>query len=237
MKRDKKNLTKLISAMTFGDGHLAVDYRDWSNGGNASFECSHIEEHLDYLQWKKEILEQVTSVSIGKSKDVGEYTFPNGITSITKPQYRIRTRRHPLFSKIRRRCYSEEGQKRIDPHYLKLLDWEFMAIFYMDDGYLSPYVAKGRYDYFQLGICTQTYSYGDNVLLKRAIRDKLGIDFRIRQDSYKSSIKYRLVIASLEKINMFVDGVSPYILPSFNYKIDLSRKAAGSPNKGDEDIV
>ena len=57
---------------------------------------------------------------------------------------------------------------------------------------------------------------GDQLLLKQAIRDTLGVEFNInRQGGY-----YYLRLRSRD-VSTFCEGVRPYIKDSFSYKIRM----------------
>src|SRR4030067_2609914 len=152
--RNNKELTKYVSAFLLGDSTIWIDKRTWGKKGNATFECCQIEEHLDYLEWMKSIIEDITNVELKpKAGQKDMHTFPNGTISKVKKQYRLRSRAHPFFNPFRERMYGT-GKKAIDPHYLTLLDWESLATWYMDDGYISNYMSKKVYPQDRLALCT-----------------------------------------------------------------------------------
>lgn len=205
--KDKKEFVKKIWAFTLGDGSLKKI--DKNNGyKNSCYRIFQIEDHKDYLEWQASMLEELTAVNM--------YYRPAHIIKKTgysaKGGYSLETRVHPLYTKMRNRIYPR-GIKQIDPHYLKLLDWEVLAILYQDDGSLPK--VEGRK--LRCKICTNNYSYGDNFLLREAIKEKVGVLFDIRK--YKS---YYTLQATPNNTEVFIAGVAPYILPSFEYKIDLS---------------
>lgn len=234
--RNNKELTKYVSAFLLGDSSISVDKRDWKRNGNAVFECTQIETHLDYLEWIKSVLEDITSIKISKAKDAGEFKFPQGHTSKTKAQFRVRSSRHPFFNPFRERMYGT-GKKSIDPHYLTLMDWESLAIWYMDDGYISNTIKRKdgkEYPQVILGLCTNCFTYGDNWLLKKAIKEKFDLEFNIQEDRKIKNLTYRLICRAKD-IQKFLDGVEKYIQPSFKYKLINSRTE--SSLKKDEEIV
>jgi hypothetical protein len=234
--RNNKELTKYVSTFLLGDSSIFIDKRDWDKGGNATFECCQIEEHADYLNWMKSVLESITSVTITPKPSHKEYrTFPNGIVSKVKPQLRLRTARHPFFNTFRERMYGT-GKKAIDPHYLKLLDWESMAIWYMDDGYISNYMSKKVYPQDRLGLCTNGFTYGDNWLLKKEIKDIFDIEFNVQGCKQNGHLNYRLILRPRD-VPKFIDNISKYVLPSFNYKLEQTHTGCSINKTMDEDIV
>lgn len=226
----KKELVKYTAAYIIGDGGVYVG----SNGEiNARFQTVKTERNLDFLEWVRGIINNITSTTLTRFD--GEYHTINGKLTYTKPHYRLVSKCHPFFTKFRNRMYLN-GRKVIDPHYLKLMDWEMLAIIYMDDGTIS----KGDYNY-NLELCTQSFSYGDNLLLKKSIKEKLDIEFNIRSRNLSSGIKYSLYLRQRDMYK-FLSNVEEFILPSFSYKIKEPlefykvRKTA-SDNNSDDEIV
>ena len=195
----KKDLYKYVSAFVMGDG--GVYYAN-----KKSKECYFVSNSIQkpYIDWKKSILEEITKVNyrcvIDKRTDYNR-----------KPLHVISTRQHPTYTKMRDRFYTEK-YKGIDPHYLKLLDAEVLAILFMDDG--SCYKDKRCDATPRVTLNTKRLSYADSWLLKKGIKDSLGLEFNVsRQNKY-----YYLTLRSKD-YNKFVDLVHPFILPCFDYKI------------------
>jgi len=204
---DKKTLTKYIVAFCYGDGFLG------KHGKNARFQANNIIDNLDYIEWRASILENVSGLSM--SERVPKIKGWKVLINTT-------THTHPMYTTIWQRLYLN-GRKVFDPHYLKLLDWETLAILYMDDGTLGctkqEYKDKTYRNYYPK-IATCAYSYGDNLLLKKAIKDKLGIEFNINRHSRnkRGETTYILSLQANSR-ERFLSGVEQYILPSFRYKI------------------
>jgi hypothetical protein len=244
--RNEKEITKYIASSLLGDGSITIDKRDYGQGGNAVFEICQIEDHKDYLDWLSEKVSPITSVKVELKptrKKLAQYTFPNGITSTVKPQYRLRTSRHPFFNKFRDRLYAT-GRKTIDIHYFTLFDWESLAMWYMEDGYISSYTTTNRYDskykYSKLGLSTQGFTQAENYVLKKFLKEKFDLEFNLQQNKYPSGIKYRLV-AKADNISKFLDGIHKFIVPSFQYKLDYHHEKfledVAPFEKEDEDML
>lgn len=191
---DKKELVKLISFMSTFDGCL------YTRHSNAQFILNMREENLDYVLWVKSVIDKITSSIIEKRPDYNSDGF------VRKPQVRLYSRTHPFFTTIRNRLYIN-NHKVIDPHMLKLLDEESLAIIFMADG--SGSLKHG------IRFHTKGFSYNDNMALSRAIYEKLGLRTNVnRHNNY-----YELRLKSAD-IGKFVDMVNPYICPSFRYKLE-----------------
>jgi hypothetical protein len=93
------------------------------------------------------------------------------------------------------------------------MDEEFLAIAFMADG--SRYVDK-RWDNatpsYRLHL--NNLCYGDLMLIKKSLKETLGLEINTR----KKGMRYDLAIPNMYS-NLFEEIVSPYILPSFQYKI------------------
>jgi len=213
---DKKRLVKLISFMTMGDGSI------YHNRGskNCLFSMSMTEDHRDFLEYCQGILENVTSCKMIK------YTRDLPRKNLLK----IYTPLHPFFNAIRDRIYFE-NYKSIDIHALKLLDFEALAILYMCDGCLGKYEKDGKVVSYTLTLNLCRLSYGDYLVLKKALKEYLDLEFNV----VKTGTKYFTLRLRSKDIPRFIEGVTPYMTESFLYKVDF-RTNSPSIKEGD-DIV
>lgn len=214
--KDKKQLVKLISYMAMSDGSIH------RNGGskNFVFSMSMVEKHKDFIEYCKGVVENITSCNIMYN----EKNHPR------QNQYKIQTLSHPFFNDLRDRIYVE-NYKSIDIHALKLLDYEALAILYMCDGCLGMCVKDNIVKSYTLTLNLCRLSYGDYFILKKAIKDKLDLEFNI----VKTNRKYFSLRLITRDIPKFIEGVKPYIFDSFLYKVDF--RTIGSPIIGDGEIV
>lgn len=204
---DKKELTKLVSYFIMGDGGA------YTAKHNAKFVMNMKSENKDYIDW----VDNVFSVFVGtKQYERKDY---NTDGCVRAPQIRLETNTHPFITTIRDRIYTD-GYKGIDPHALKLLDWEAMAILYMCDGSLhedKPNGKKGlKNSSWNLTLNMKRLSYGDHLLLKQSIRDRLGVEFNINRQG-----KYYYMRLRCKDVEKFCVGVLPYMKDSFSYKIRM----------------
>lgn len=215
---NEKQLTKLISFFIMGDGGA------YATKLNAKFIMNMKEENQDYIDW----VDKTFSTFVGTKQYKREDYNKDGYNR--KPQIRLETNTHPKITKIMERIYIDK-YKGIDPHTIKLLDWEAMAILFMCDGSLyedKPNPKKGLINSsWNLTLNMKRLSYGDQLLLKQTIRDVLGVEFNInKQNQY-----YYLRLRSKD-VEKFCKGVEPYMLASFRYKIRMIDSV-----KTDGDIV
>ena len=202
-----KQQTKLLSYFIMGDGGVYLGKK------NAQFIMNMKAEHQDYINWVDSVLATVTGTHQYCRKDYST----DGCTRA--PQIRLESRYHPKFTELRERIYTN-SYKGIDPHALKLLDWEAMAILYMCDGSLheeKPNPKKGLVNSsWNLTLNMKRLSYGDQLLLKKAIRDKLGVEFNVSKQN-----KFYYLRLRTRDVKAFCYGVLPYMTESFMYKVRM----------------
>lgn len=204
-------LTKITAASLLGDASVHIP-KDGSK--NAIFSLAQTIDHSDYIFHIATILESVTRVKFWENQP----SMPNA-----KRQLHLQTMRHPFYTKFRERMYGT-GIKSVDPHYLTLLDWEFLAHWFMEDGSLStsPQKKDGRwYNRKEAYLHTNGFSYGDNMLLKQALKEKLAIESNIRIYPGKTGNRTYFLSIYKKSIDKMIEGITKYIVPSFEYKITI----------------
>lgn len=210
---NKKELVKLISYIVMGDGGLYFPSKR-TDGTNAQFIMNMKEENKDYIFFCKDVLEQLTGCRIAERKDY------NVDGCMRKPQLRLESNRHPLLTQIHSRVYTGK-YKGIDPHALKMLDAEALAILYMCDGSFvieKPNPKKGLVnESYNVTLNMKRLSYGDLFILKKALKEKLDLEFNINRQN-----EYYYLRLRVKDFNKFMEMVAPHVLPSFQYKIHES---------------
>lgn len=190
----RKDLMKYVSAFVMGDGGV------YYSGNNCRFICNQIAQHEDYIHWRADILRELTDVNIFENQQEGKQLI-----------LCTQTRTHPVYTKVRERLYID-NYKSVDPHYLTLLDWEMLAILYQDDGSIHK---DGRCDATPtVKLNTKRLSYGDSILLKKAIKEKLDLEFNVHRHYHRYFLSLRAKDYDKFKLN-----VEPFIKPSFSYKL------------------
>ena len=206
--KDKKELMKLASFIVMGDGGLYIRKK----GQQAYFAMNMVCENEDYIDWCKSVLENVTNVN----------KYPLNKKSPRKKQYNITSKPHPFFTKLKDRIYQDK-YKGMDWHAMKLLDFQALAILYMSDGnlhiYKRPEIGMVN-DSVHVTLNLKRLSYGDTVLLKKFIKDKLNLEFNVNKQKKRSGNGYYYYLRLRGKdVKRFMDGIRPYILPSFTHKV------------------
>lgn len=173
---------------------------------NAKFIMNMREENRDYVEKVQQALEDA---GIGTNLyDRKDYNT-DGCTR--SPQLRLESKTHPKLTAIWERVYID-GHKVIDPHMLTMMDEEALSIIFMADG--GRYVDKRCNATPTYSLHTKGYSYGDNFLLKKALKEKLDLEFNVRRHG-----KYWFLGLRAKDSERFEHLVSPYVLPSFGYKL------------------
>jgi hypothetical protein len=173
---------------------------------NAKFIMNMREENRDYVEKVQQTLEDAgigTRLYDRKDYNTDGYT--------RKPQLRLESKTHPKLTTIWERVYID-GHKVIDPHMLTMLDEEALSIIFMADGgrYVDPRCnATPAYS-----LHTKGFSYGDNFLLKKALKEKLDLEFNVHRHS-----KYWFLTLRSKDSEKFEQLVGPHVLSSFDYKL------------------
>lgn len=219
---NQKELTKLVSAFMLGDGCLRV----WNNRPNlnAAYYFSQVDKHEEYVKWQKSVIENITSTTLRH--------YPaeerNGINR--QGHFKLESKPHPFLQTLRERWY-HDGRKTVSSHDLKLMDWQMIALWYMDDGYILN--SENKYHDGDVYLCTDCFSEAEVILLQKAVYSSVGVAMNVRQRGRKKDGTriYRLMANKAQAIK-FLDGVRPYIFESFKYKIRTE-----SPAVAGDDIV
>jgi hypothetical protein len=194
---NKKDLMKYLSAFVMGDGGV------YYSGKHCRFVCNQVAKHEDYIKWRAGILENVTSVNVYENQQPDKQLI---LCTMTKA--------HPIFTDIRERLYID-NYKSVDPHYLKLLDWEMLAILFQDDGSLN---VDNRCEATPTArLNTKRLSYGDSWLLKKALKDRLDLEWNVHRHYHRYFLSLRA-----KDSDKFFSGVKEFIKPSFSYKLPCS---------------
>lgn len=197
-----QQLSKLLYYFSTFDGGLYLV----ANSTNASFIMNMKKQNSDYVEKVRDTLVEAgigCSISDRKLQDDG---FNR------QPQVTLRSKNHPKLTAIRNRIYID-GKKVIDPHMLTMMDAESLAIIFMADGSRvknkqSPNAKPN------ITLNTKGFSYGDNLLLKKAIKETLDLEFNINRQNNYWYLRLRA-----KDVDKFDQLVSEFVLPSFSYKL------------------
>jgi len=209
-KLKSSQLDSAIYAMLLGDGSCDRGGGNYTKSSNFIYKMGHSAEQTEYLLWKKAIIDQISHTksriySYGKTNSV--YLTTNALKYFTKLE--------KIFYKNRKKTIN---QKILN----KLTDLS-LAIWFLDDGYMS--ISSSGSCYGEL--CTDQFSYEEQVLIVNCLKNKFGIVCGIRKLQYKSGkhagkIAYRIKFnkAACAKLS---EIIKPYVnqIPCMKYKLKV----------------
>lgn len=232
---ERKELTKYFVSFVMGDGGLSnlVNHNKFGKSTgqetekrNSKYYLKQIAIHKDYIDWQANLVEELTKCTITLAP---AYTDNRGYAC--QAQYNLSSRCHPFFTELRKRLYN--GNKKVlDPHYLKLLDWESFATMYMDNGWIENKQTETKGIWTRVSIATMAYSYADNKMLRDYMAENFNLHFDVDHKTSRNGTIHYYLRNTKDRALYFLDNISKYVLPSYYYK--LSTRLA--PEKGD-DIV
>ena len=199
-------LKSAIIGMVIGDGCLTKRYKN----GQAYFQMNHCEKQLEYMNWKINIIHNITD---GKTYETQKIL--NG--KIFKG-YHFGSNRHPFFTRLHSRFY-HNGRKVLDEYLVKMINPLALAIIYMDDGTFGRHHTHGNDSFF---LCTQNFDYANQMLLQKSLKLNFGLEWNINKSekSKDGTYNYRLRLST--RFNeKFLDIILPYIrlVPCMHYKL------------------
>ena len=100
---------------------------------NYYLSIAHGSKQKAYLEYKLSILSKHNLASKIVERTYTDKRFKNEVYT----ELRIKTRLHPIFTEIRNKYYDETGHKRVKYEFVKDIDALGLAIWYMDDGYVT----------------------------------------------------------------------------------------------------
>lgn len=200
--QDPKELSKLVSYIIMGDGGVYKTGK--SEKSNCYFTMNMLKRHKDFIIFCKEVIENKVSCKI-KDRYLSNSDGYN-----RKPQLNLLSKTHPYLTTMRSRIYTDR-YKGICPHALKLLDFQALSILYMSDGSVDI-STSGKVKTLTLNM--KRLSYGDQFILKKALKEKLDLEWNINKQNQYYYLRLRN-----KDVMKFMEGISPYIFPSFEYKL------------------
>jgi hypothetical protein len=192
------NLSKiqydLLIGSMLGDGNL--DYSCGSRSESCRLRFCHSVKQLEFLQYKKDILEQLVQQNI---------IFYNQ-TNRNSHECSIQTISHPMFISTYKQFYKNKI-KFVPDDIANLINDFSLAIWLMDDGWK-------RKNQRTIILCTDSFLQQDQEKLVNALLCKFEINSKIIRNGKNWRIKI-----SKDNVDKLVSIVKPYIIPLMTYKI------------------
>ena len=153
---------------------------------------THSLKQKDYLIWKKNILALPHS-PFSEDKICRYETL--SLLQLNKYYY----------------MFYQNGKKVVTKEILDKLEPLGLAVWYMDDGCLTKN---------SIILCTDTFSYDENLLIQNYFKDKLGIQTKISKINYPNNPKDYFRIRFCKKAMIkFLQVIKLYIVECMNYKL------------------
>ena len=171
---------------------------------------AHSIDQRKYVQWKHTLWKQITPGGIKEN-------VPIKVHSKIYYSDRFTTAAHPDFTGFFKMFYSD-GRKIVNEKVLKRLAPFSIAVWYMDDGYYDNYRGRVR-------LSTNSFTYEENIAIKNYFKEMWDISSNIG----KSDSGTHYIWFNTKNTIEFFNIIKNYILPSFDYKIDLKRKLRWRP--------
>lgn len=154
-------LQAAVVGMVLGDASVIA-----TSNGISYLQFRHSLAQKGYALWKADILRQITHVNVTESEG-----YLDARTGKKYPFINVKTRTHPLYTKMRQAFYPVQ-HKVVDPFWLKKLDKRGFAIWYFDDG-----TSKDYHCY----LATLSFSWPENHLMAEYIWNTYGIHAEVRR--------------------------------------------------------
>lgn len=183
-------LQSAIVGMVLGDASLIVGKSQKS----AYLQFRHSMVQKDYALWKADLLRQITHVNVTESEG-----YLDQRTGKKYPFINVKTRTHPLYTRLRQAFYPVR-HKVVDPFWLKKLDELGFAIWYFDDG------TSKEYNCF---LATLAFSWPENQVIAKYLWERFNLHADVRRwDKGKPII--RIPAKSHQRLH---DLLVPYAAP------------------------
>lgn len=192
----KKERRAILAGLMLGDGGRTKN----------NFYIGHSMKQKDYALFKSDLLQKIT----GKEVNIRERTNKLGYSNI-----RVEPKLIPLTKRLVRELW-KNGEKKISRNFLNYLSLESIAIWFMDDGSKSFKKRNGKVHAVEVTLNTYL-SKEDNEIIIHYFKEVWGIKWGLN----KSKSHYRLRMGTREA-RKFFKLISPYIIPSMQYKINLT---------------
>ena len=191
----ENDLKQLLIGSLLGDGSFC------SVGKHAKHKClsiAHSIKQKDYLNFKWGILNKYNLVPPIKERTIHEQRYTHDIT-----ECRFKTRLNPVFTEIRNNNYDETGHKRVKEEFVKDLEPLGLAIWYMDDGYVTKNSCI---------LSTCSFTIEEQNILAKILLDKFDLHFNVGKHNNSMYLQAK----DFPKFKKLIDS---YVIPSLQYKL------------------
>lgn len=191
----ENDLKQLLIGSLLGDGCFCSV---GSKTKNMCLSIAHSEKQKEYLEYKWRILNKYNLAS-----SIVRYHTNSKRYSHELIGYRFKSKLHPIFTDIRIKYYDLQGHKRVFEEFVKDIDALGLAIWYMDDGYVTKNSCI---------LSTCSFTLEEQSLLADILLDKFDLHFTVGKYDNSMYLQAR-------DFPKFVNLIKDYIIPSMQYKL------------------
>lgn len=189
------DLKQLLIGSLLGDGCFCSVGKSTKN---MCLSIAHSKKQKEYLEYKWSILNRYNLVS-----PIIEYHINNKRYSHELVGYRFKSKLHPIFTNIRNKYYDSNGHKRVFEEFVKDIDALGLAIWYMDDGYVTKNSCI---------LSTCSFTLEEQSLLAYILLEKFNLHFTVGKHDNSMYLQAK-------DFPKFVELIKDYIIPSMQYKL------------------
>ncbi len=185
---------EIVIGTLLGDGRL----ESRSKNGSARLCIHHAESQYDFLMWKYDIFQNVVT------REPWQVTWKGSTTGNTYQAWFFHTKTLEDLN-VYHQMFYPAGKKVIPINIGDFLTPRALATWFMDDGCATgPYIILN----------TQCFSIAEQAILQKWFQERWNIKTTLQKDR----LTYRLWMNAVNT-ERFRDIISPYIVPSMQYKI------------------
>ena len=201
MKNYKKliienDLRQLLIGSLLGDGSFCSIGR---NTKNRYLSIAHSMKQEEYLKFKVSILNRYGLASNIQYRVTKNSRYKSGEVS----ECRHKSRLHPIFTDIRAKYYDQHGHKRVHREFVKDIDELGLAIWYMDDGYVTKNSCI---------FSSCSFTLEEQQILADILLEKFDLHFNLGKHDNSMYLHAK-------DFPKFIKLIKPHVIPSMQYKL------------------
>lgn len=192
----ENDLRQLLIGSLLGDGSFCSIGR---NTKNRYLSIAHSMKQEEYLKFKVSILNRYGLASNIQYRVTKNSRYKSGEVS----ECRHKSRLHPIFTDIRAKYYDRHGHKRVHREFVKDIDELGLAIWYMDDGYVTKNSCI---------FSSCSFTLEEQQILADILLEKFDLHFNLGKHDNSMYLHAK-------DFPKFIKLIKPHVIPSMQYKL------------------
>ena len=192
----ENDLRQLLIGSLLGDGSFCSIGRDTKN---RYLSIAHSMKQEEYLKFKISILNRYGLASNIQYRVTKNSRYKSGEVS----ECRHKSRLHPIFTDIRAKYYDQHGHKRVHREFVKDIDELGLAIWYMDDGYVTKNSCI---------FSSCSFTLEEQQILADILLEKFDLHFNLGKHDNSMYLHAK-------DFPKFIKLIKPHVIPSMQYKL------------------